>query len=163
MENIHQRFKKRLRNNLVLFSIKFSIKFPAWVNTFLISFVHGFTDIKHPVMFRSTQRFFEDGPYLQVNFRVQSNLERSGIVLFFKNLREIQGKSGKFSESKNREKSGIFCHGSAFLIFLLNYLCFIYVLYIMFYFLFYLMTNNEEKIKHCSIFFSLSNKTSQNL
>ena len=40
--------------------------------------------IKYPVMFRSTQRFYVDGPYLQVNFRVQSNLERLGKVLFYK-------------------------------------------------------------------------------
>ena len=31
-------------------------------------------------MFRSPQRFYVDGPYLQVNFRVQSNLERLGKV-----------------------------------------------------------------------------------
>ena len=141
MENIHQCFKKRLRSNLVLFTVKFSIKFPAWVNSFLIS------PIKYPVMFRSTQRFYEDGPYLQVNFRVQSNLERLRKVLFFKNFREIQG---FFSESRNKETSEIFLACICFFIFLF-YLCFICVLYIMFYFLFYLMTNNEEKIRHCSI------------
>ena len=79
-------------------------------------------------MFRSTQIFYVDGPYLQVNFRVKSNLERLGKVLFFKNFREIQGNSGFFfSESKNRQMSGIFRHVSAFYIFLF-YLCFIYVL-----------------------------------
>ena len=100
--------------------------------------------IKYPVMFRSTERFYVNGAYLQVNFRVQSNLKRLRKVLFFKNFREIQR---KVSESKNREKSGVFWHVSAFYIFLF-YLRFIYVLHIMFYFLFYLMTNNEEKIRH---------------
>ena len=107
--------------------------------------------IKYPVMFRSTQSFYVDGPYLQVSFRVQSNLERLGKVLFFKKtLGKYRENQGTFSESKNREKSGIFLACICFFIFLF-YLCFMMFYYIMFYFLFYLMTNNEEKIRHCSI------------
>ena len=140
VENIHQCFKKRLRSNLVLFTVKFSIKFPAWVNSFLISFVHGFAHIKYPVMFRSLKDFMRMGHIYRLTSGFSQTLKGWEKSCFSKNFRENQG---TLSESKNREKSGIFWHESAFLIFLLNYLCFIYILYIMFCFLFYLTTNNE--------------------
>ena len=95
-------------------------------------------------MFRSTD-FMRTGHTDKLTSGFSQTWKGWGKCYFFKSSGKYRENQGNFSESKNRENQ------SMYLLFLFYILCFIYVLYIMFNFLFYLMRNKEEKIRHCSI------------